>query len=205
MELTTFKVVKKTNIALPFDLGALPCGLHRCSLDEAEKYLPDLKELYNSAPVSNHADWEIDVKIHMLMKGQYPCIPNWHCDNVPRDQNGKLQYHKIDNNAIPMYLWVSNGPCTEFMESDTRIGFTLEDHGQISHIINEYEMGTKFIEPQTWISMQQNTPHRGTVAKNYSWRVFARLTHKSIMSARPVVSVVRRHAQVYLDASTFTW
>lgn len=205
MKLSTFTVVKKTNFWFDhINLSVLPCGLFRCPLNEAEAVLPELAELYKSTPVTDPENWELDLKIHMLMKDQYPCIPNWHCDNVPRE-NGKLRYDLIDPNAPDMYLWVSDSPLTEFLLHDTNIGRTLNDHSEISPLIDEYKLDTTYIPAATWVSMKQNTPHRGTVAQGHTWRIFARLTHKSIAPARPVDSIVRRHSQVYLDSNSFTW
>lgn len=205
MKLTTFNIVKKTDFNYSaINLSLLPCGLFRCPLDQAVLKMPELKELFDSAPVADLENWEIDVKIHMLMKGQYPCIPNWHCDNVPRI-DGKLQYANIDESAPDMLLWVSDSPLTEFLANDVNIGRVLKDHGEIAPLISNYELETKRIPAETWISMKQNTPHRGTVAEGHTWRIFARLTHKSISPVRPVDDVIRRHCQVYLDATTFTW
>lgn len=62
------------------------------------------------------------------------------------------------------------------------------------------------IPAQTWISMDQRTPHRGTLSDKNQWRVFVRLTHKSITPVRPVANdYVRRHCQVYLNPETFSW
>lgn len=205
MRLTTFKVVKHAPIDLnAINLSLLPCGLFRCNLADAHIMLPELKALYESAPVDNPEEWEIDVKIHMLMKDQYPCIPNWHCDNVPR-VDGKVRYDMVDSLKPPMYLWVSDEPTTEFFRYDTEVGRPLQDHGGISPLINEYAIETTRIPSMTWVSLDQLTPHRGTASKSYTWRVFARLTHRSIAPVRSVDSVIRRHAQVYLDAEKFTW
>lgn len=205
MKLSTFTIVKKTDFSIDnINLSVLPCGLFRCPLNEAQFKMPALKELYDSAPVTDPENWELDVKIHMLMKDQYPCIPNWHCDNVPRI-DGKLQYDKIDPAVPDMYLWVSDSPLTEFLAHDTNIGRTLKDHSEIAPLISEYKLDTVTIPAATWVSMRQNTPHRGTAATGHTWRVFARLTHKSISPARPVDDVIRRHCQVYLDSTNFTW
>lgn len=205
MKLSTFSIVKQTSFDIArVNLSVLPCGLFRCPLNQAANVLPELSELYDSAPVTDPENWELDLKIHMLMANQYPCIPNWHCDNVPRE-NGKLRYDLIPVDAPDMFLWVSDSPLTEFLEYETNIGRTLTDHSEIAKLIGEYQLSTKFIPAQTWVSMKQNTPHRGTLAKGHTWRVFARLTHKSISPARPVDSIIRRHSQVYLDSNTFTW
>lgn len=45
--------------------------------------MPDLHEVLNTFP-DEPTVFTWDVKIHMLMPNQYPCIPNWHFDNVPR-------------------------------------------------------------------------------------------------------------------------
>lgn len=209
MKLTTLNKVSHTNLNWPQDtLQSLPCGLHRASLSEAYYLLPELSDLYDSAPIENPDDWEIDIKIHMLMKGQFPCIPNWHCDHVPRNSSNNLRYDKIDDRIAPMFVWISNGPQTEFLPEDLNYFGTIENHGYLNSLLTEYEkngiMEPTKMKPQTWYQMAQNTPHRGTSSDQYQWRVFARLTHKSILPDRPVISKIRRHAQVYLPHD-FHW
>lgn len=186
-------------------LQGLPCGLHRARLSDAMFLIPELSNLYKSCPVprAEWDEWFIDVKIHMLMKGQFPCIPNWHTDNVPRVE-GATRFDLIEDDAKPMYVWLSSGPTTEFIAQD----FELTDghikaHGDFAGL--EATIPTEQIKAQQWYQMSQTTPHRGTCAEDNHWRVFARLTHQSISSGRPVLNNIRRHAQVYLDASTFTW
>lgn len=205
MKLTSFTPVLHAPIDLSkINLSDLPCGLFRCPLNEAKDKLPELAELYASAPVTDPENWELDIKIHMLMKDQYPCIPNWHCDNVPR-VNGKLRYDLTTYCCEPlMYLWVSDEPTTEFFKYPTEVGRTLDSHGDIAPLVAEYNIETVKVPPMTWVSFDQRTPHRGTASANYTWRVFARLTHKSIAPVRSA-EVIRRHCQVYLDASNFTW
>lgn len=48
-------------------------------------------------------------------------------------------------------------------------------------------------------------PHRGMKSEKNQWRIFARLTHKSILPTRQQTSILRKHSQVYLDASEFSW
>lgn len=188
-------------------LQSLPCGLHRATLNEALLLLPQLTVLYKTCPinVSEWDDWLIDVKIHMLMDGQYPCIPNWHTDNVPR-VDGKTRFDLIDEGNKPMYLWLSNGPATEFLANDVEVPTgSIKSHNDLSVGIQINNFDTYRIASQQWYSMTQLTPHRGAAADCNQWRVFVRLTHKSIDSERPVMNKVRRHAQVYLDAQNFTW
>ena len=61
-----------------------------CSFDEAIKLMPEitpiLEELFLSGDLELEIEeYAVDVKIHMLMPKQFPCIPNWHRDFIPRD------------------------------------------------------------------------------------------------------------------------
>lgn len=157
------------------------CGVHRAEAEEVIKYMPDLKELIETFPDKNE-DFVWDVKVHMLMPNQFPCIPNWHFDNVPR-VNNKQDFDLVDPTA-PMYLWVSNAPLTEFRKNGRC--FT--------------------IKPKQWFKFTQEDEHRGQMSDSFCWRGFVRATHKRILAANPSnVDKVRRHSQVYLDSSNFSW
>lgn len=205
MYFTTPTSVKRTDIS--FDEAVLSvgsCGLHRAPLHLAAQLMPSMAELIESVPVTDPENYEIDIKVHMLMAGQYPCIPNWHCDNVPRGEDG-IDFSKIDYEVPPMLLWISDGPSTEFLSRPMRGVAMPDSHRQVGEIIREANPDTQFLQPNTWTAMFQDTPHRGTQADKTGWRVFARVTPKEIAPARPVESVIRRHAQVYLDPNTFSW
>ena len=139
MLLTTYKPGKETDLTFtPEFLQTLPCGLHRCPMDKAEKHLPEMQPLIESAPIpqSEWNQWEVDIKIHMLMKGQYPCIPNWHCDNVPRNTDGKLEYGRIDFAEPAMLIWISGSPETTFLDRDIETPIPPRNH-RASHPFHE--------------------------------------------------------------------
>jgi len=118
----------------------------------------------------------------MLMPNQYPCIPNWHFDNVPR-VNNKQDFDLVKPDA-PMYIWLSGSPLTEFRKG-----------GKSWHI-----------NPKHWVRFTQCDEHRGTMSNAFQWRGFIRATHKSIAPQNRVGSdPLRRHCQVYLDSSNFSW
>ena len=216
MKLHTYQTIKesKPNILEGIPLHDQYCGLFRCPISEARKILPCFEDLFLEAidmlknQGHNPVDWEMDMKIHMLMKDQYPCIPNWHCDNVPR-VDGKTKYSLIEKGTPSMYLWLSDNPTTEFLSTDWNCkNFTPKGHDTIAKHINSQRcqgLQTEKVPSKTWISMDQQTPHRGTQAQENTWRVFIRLTHKSITPVRPVNSYIRRHCQVYLNPETFSW
>lgn len=215
------KVGKPTAIVISDrDLSVGYNGLFRASFKEAMEIMPALSELFKSIPVDNIDDYEIDIKVHMLMKNQYPCIPNWHCDNVPRDfKTGHTDYPAAEQTILqnidkPMFLWVSGTPCTEFLSRDIITHENITGHDSVASVMRDLMAADSVcddkpvverIKPQQWYQMNRLTPHRGTISESNQWRIFCRVTHKSCLPARNVESVVRRHSQVYLDSNLFTW
>lgn len=208
--LNTPTPIKQT--AISFDPKVLEvghCGLFRAPLHLAAQLMPSMAELIDSVPIVRHMrdQYELDIKVHMLMPGQYPCIPNWHTDMVPRDESG-LRFDLIRADNPPMLLWISDGPETEFLARRMDMPDAPGSHQEISRHIKGDTLKlrhTQHIQPNVWWAMDQATPHRGTQATKSGWRVFARVTPRQLAPARPVNSVIRRHAQVYLDAATFGW
>ena len=202
MELDTFYPGPKTDLVFPDELlCTLPCGLISCPLPVAYEALPELAPLYDSCPVEDPADWVIDVKIHMLQPETFPCIPDWHCDAVPRGADGKTQFDKTTPEA-PMWLWVSGHPETRFAANMAVID-KIESHADLSSNADKFDV--EMCESQRWYRFTQLSPHQGRAAEKFCWRIFARITHKSIAPANPTSSVLRRHAQVYLDSSRVSW
>lgn len=158
------------------------CGVHQATFEQLVELMPDLACIEDTFPEDVN-DFTWDVKVHMLMPEQFPCIPNWHYDNVPR-VNGKQDFSKCDYTK-PMYLWLSGEPLTEFDVLD----------------------GDSFkIKPQTWVKFNQGDMHRGTASKEFTWRGFIRASHRDILPAnKNGLNPLRRHSQVYLDSNNFTW
>ena len=157
------------------DISKLHNGVHQCPYDKALELMPELKEILETFPDNpNNFTW--DIKVHMLMPNQYPCIPNWHCDFVPRE-NGIQQFDKCKP-EFPMYLWVSGGPLTQFK------------HG--------------YIQPRKWIRFTQLDEHRGVASGEFTWRLFIRATHIEICKPKES-DWLRKHCQVYVDANTYQW
>lgn len=174
---------------IKYDIDWKKChnGLMVCTFSEAYILMPEIKIILEDLipllelPVSEYV---IDVKVHMLMPGQYPCIPNWHCDFLPRDKNNK-RIKGAPVSDLKMYMWLSGNPLTEYKDSS----------GQIY---------TK--EAQVWHSFTQKDVHRGTASKEHLWRCFIRVVPKSLIHANTTnTGCIRRHSQVYLDANLFRW
>lgn len=150
------------------------CGVHHATIEKTIELMPDLEPIFETFP-DKPSLFTIDVKIHMLMPRMYPCIPNWHYDNVPR-VNGVQRFDLCID--APMYLWVSGAPLTQF-----RHGYVL---------------------PEKWHRFTQKDEHRGTMASDFGWRCFIRATHTAILEPKKS-DWLRRHSQVYLDAESYQW
>lgn len=160
---------------LKIDWSKQHCGVHQADHETTLDLLPVIKPILDTFP-DDPERFTWDVKIHMLMPRQYPCIPNWHVDNVPR-VNG-IQRFDLTNTNLPMYLWLSNGPLTQFL------------HG--------------YVQPRTWVRFTQLDQHRGTAAAEFGWRCFIRATHREIQKPK-LGDNLRRHCQVYLNADEYQW
>lgn len=155
------------------------CGVIKASYKDLIKHMPDLEELLKSFP-EDPLDFTWDVKVHMLMPEQFPCIPNWHFDNVPRVE-GKQDFSLVQSDK-PMYLWLSGAPLTLF----------------------KTEEGIEEVLAQSWKRFTQNDKHKGVMSEEFTWRGFIRATHVDIM--KPFTGdTLRRHSQVYLDSNKFMW
>jgi len=170
-------------VTINIDWKGQKCGIYRAPLPECYGLMPELKPLLDdfrremAVRGHNPNDYIIDVKVHMLMPGQYPCIPGWHLDMVPRDKDNNQLMSKTCMDD--MYMWVSGEPLPEFKE--------------------------QFIKVQRWLGFTQWDWHRGTVAKEHGWRGFFRACPKGILQAASKHQWMRRHSQVYLDAENFKW
>lgn len=164
------------------EIKSLHCGLIVATYDQLKYNMHEVLPIIDTIPLSiekKKYEYLYDVKVHMLMPNQYPCVPNWHRDFVPRDENNKLLEDKIDSSKR-MFLWISGPPFTEF-----------EDF---------------VVPPHTWVEFTQNDWHRGTISEEHQWRLFIRATPASLVPSKVLeLPILRRHSQVYLDANNFTW
>src|SRR5581483_8995915 len=54
----------------------------------------------------------IDTRTHMLMKGMYPCIPGWHCDDFYRPDGGQPDLENVEKEAPQKHYIVVLGDCS---------------------------------------------------------------------------------------------
>lgn len=181
------KQEKTTKIKHNIDWSKSPNGVMLCTFEQTRKLMPEVNPILDEVipmlemPEDNYL---IDIKVHMLMPKQWPCIPNWHCDFLPRDEDG----NRIRKKASPlkMYMWLSGAPLTEYRNSET---------GEV------YKK-----PPQQWHTFTQYDLHRGTMSNEHTWRCFIRIIPKEFVHPNTKnVGTLRIHTQVYADASNFKW
>lgn len=160
---------------MAIDWSKQHCGVRQAPVAAMLELMPDIQPIIDTFP-DNAALFTWDVKVHMLMPRQYPCIPHWHADNIPRE-NGVQRFDLLKPH-LPMYLWLSGPPLTQFK------------HG--------------YILAQKWHRFTQLDEHRGTPSGDFGWRCFIRATHSEIQPPKPD-GHLRRHCQVYLDENTYQW
>lgn len=159
------------------DIQKMPNGIIGCPISRVDEFMPEISHIINTFPYDG--EWNVDAKVHMLMPGMFPCIPNWHYDFVPRDENKNQNFSKIDTNQ-KIYLWLSNAPITEFRDG-------------------------RILKIQEWNEITQKDEHRGVASKEHIWRLFIRVYPATLKKAKPDERIKRRQIQTYLDAEKFTW
>lgn len=163
-------------------------GVMLCSFEKTIELMPEVEPILIELIESNILelpieDYAVDVKVHMLMPKQFPCIPNWHKDFIPRDE--KLKRNPRGITGENMYMWLSGTPLTEYRRKDGT---------------------TYFKEPQRWHSFTQYDLHRGTMSTEHTWRCFIRVIPRKFIHPTTInVGKLRRHTQVYLNADKFNW
>lgn len=158
------------------------CGMIASPISHCLLEMPDLWPVLGSFPGDIKQErYLFDIKVHMLMPGQWPCIPNWHCDFVPRDSDGKLCPDLVPEQPKTMWLYVSGHPFTQFRD------------------------GRTFYAGE-WVPFTQKDWHRGSASELHCWRLFIRAAPADLVpDSVKKIAGVRRHCQVYLDSENFVW
>ena len=146
----------------------------------------------------------IDTRSNMLMKGMYPSIPGWHCDDVPRSE----KYAQPDLNLISdevqhfMVLLSDNARAvarTEFIAQPTIISI---DENDVWNSVNEAiearpQIKKGYLEEGDIIRFSQKAIHRASLCEHPGWRFFFRA---SITHRKPA-NEIRNQVQVYVTRS----
>lgn len=163
------------------------------------KFINELKSL-------GHEDWIIDSRVHMLMKGWYPCIPGWHHDDVPRStSNGQPNYKNPEYLSEHAMLLVGDASRTEYITDPIVTLPEITDgitYGAWDLLINEeISMGNLHcarVKPCQLVTFTWQDFHRGTMATKSGWRFFIRASRNT---HRKFINEIRQQVQVYIPGS----
>lgn len=151
----------------------------------------------------------IDTRVHMLMKGWWPCIPGYHHDDVPRSTaTGQPNYKNPEYFSEHLIGLVNAEICP------TRIVNHVLSLSEPDENIRQYEQWHKELEiinPNTYdaesgkyIQFDCNSFHTGTQAVGNGWRWFARLSRNTDRQ-KTITNEIRRQVQVYMENPIAGW
>ena len=139
----------------------------------------------------------IDTKSVLLMPGQYPCIPGWHCDGVVRPSRGEQPDLSTLWEPIHHYTCViseNGGSGTQFAKGRHAIE-VAED--SVWKSVDEQLKDCNWIPAESGrvYRFRRNQLHRGNRASKRGWRYFFRLSFYHM----PAANEIRKQVQIYAD------
>ena len=150
----------------------------------------------------------IDTRTHMLMKGMYPCIPGWHCDDFYRPNEDQPDLLNVEKDAPQKHYLIVLGDCsmTEFTieNMDLKSPLDLPKDNPIYYYYDQMleenkNVKTKFVEQNKIYSFGPTAFHRGSPATENGFRSFIRVTRSN---HRKPKNEIRYQSNVYLAGRT---
>lgn len=190
-------------------LKSLP-QLYRASLEfaQAQNDLDFNTILRHVKLTGKYKHISIDSRSHMLMKGMYPCIPGWHCDDFYRTEelNNQPDLDLVSIVAPAIHHIIILGDCsrTEFLSKDIflpgsqevkdQFGMSKPFYYQYDKMIEELNPPTIHLEEGTIYTFGPTAFHRGQEAQSNGWRYFIRITESNHYEPK---NEIRYQTQVY--------
>jgi len=158
--------------------------------DVKEEILPHARRGYH--PV-------IDTKSVLLMPGQYPCIPGWHCDGVIRTRRGGQPNLCTLDDEVLHYI-CSMGDSIEHQGTELAMDRQVldVDPDNVWGSVDAQVAGrsTKLLSGEV-AKFRRSQLHRGLPATARGWRYFFRMSFYHM----PAVNEIRQQVQIYTDVA----
>lgn len=159
---------------------------------------------------TSHPTFILDTRVHMLMKGWYPCIPGWHHDDVPRTSpDGQPNYDTPEYYAEHALALVGDCCPTEFACGHIVLpglpdGQTIYRawHPLVEDAVRTNRLRLIRAQERAVYRFNAHTFHQGRPALHDGWRWFGRA---SIDTHRQPTNELRRQTQVYLEFPMEGW
>ena len=172
-----------------------------------------IAKLVNSRSIDplSENNFVIDTRVNMLMPNQYPSIPGWHCDDVPRSEKySQPDFSKCSEDVQHFLVLLSDSKdpqnCvsgTEFITNTRqydidpdRVWGSLNDEAE-----KDLDKDTRFVREREIVRFDQKAIHRASPASSNGWRLFFRLSY----THRKPVDSIRNQVQVYVDPNNAGW
>ena len=153
-----------------------------------------------------------DSRVHMLMKGWYPCIPGWHHDDVPRSRgDGQPDYSNPPYRPKHCLALVgAEVSATEFAIGSCELphtdGVVYRDwHPLVDALVASNSLERFTVPDRTLIHFDDHAFHQGTKAVQNGWRWFGRITWNAGYPKRHRHNEIRRQVNVYMDNPMNGW
>lgn len=183
-----------------------------------EAFMDDQLALASHWLVAKHSRKEmlsrfvIDSRVHMLMKGWYPCIPGFHHDDVPRTALGGQPNYIRPHYRSKHCMGLVNGDVCPTQYAVGVAEFDLPEEGIIYkqwHLdvvekIEHGELNTLSAPSNRLVYFDDRSWHQGTTAVKDGWRWFARISWNTDR-ADTITNELRRQVQAYLAAPMEGW
>lgn len=179
-------------------------------------------------------DWQnheivVDTRVHMLMKGMFPCVPGWHHDYVARTApGGQPNYDNFGYRSEHLMLLVN----AEVAPTQFAIGEAEYDpvplgtnvyqqwHKETNYHLSSGKLVAVDAPSNQWLLFNDLTMHQGVQAKWSGWRYFIRVsrffinvekfTHtegedRIYLQPPEIFNQNRKQVQVYMSDPTMGW
>ena len=205
-------------------------GLWNASVEDCLKFGGDLtRSAIGAMNLRNDRKYiVVDVKVHMLMKGQCPAIPGWHTDGVPRHANGspaaggepnllmQIEHEKHGIRPPRYHLLVTGQHCLteaidgqfamdmepEMMNSSglyKRLSTEVNNKLRVD-LLSKYELKSCTVAEWDWWFV-----HQGKISDGYEWRYLIRATETDHLTPETDLrKIIRTQQNVYVP-SEFGW
>lgn len=153
----------------------------------------------------------IDTRVHMLMKGWYPCIPGWHHDDVPRTTlTGQPNYKTPEYFAKHILGLVNGDICpTQFALGECEMPEVPEEkvcyrewHPVIDKLCESGKMTRYDATGNPILAFDAHSFHQGQKALANGWRWFGRISYDTFR-LKTITNETRKQVQVYIPAPDY--
>lgn len=154
-------------------------------------------------------DAVFDSRVHMLMKGWFPCIPGFHHDDVWRPAaKSQPDYDNLKYKSNHCLGLVNGKICpTEFALGNISLSGILDGeiiYKQWHKEIESMNLERRKIETQNLVWFDWQSFHQGTRAVQDGWRWFGRISYNTDRT-KNITNEIRRQVQVYLEFPMEGW